>query len=440
MIIDVRQATLPEIKNPELRANAEIYVRIYQDFMDQVRQMGLDIEPPTDAPGAGTRSAGLAKKGARLRNNKHSLSINQVSSACIACRSGVGSATFFISLQCHRDCFYCFNPNQQHYNHFREESRDVVAELQHLRASGQRVSHLALTGGEPLLHKEETIRFFQEARRSFPGVHTRLYTCGDHLDAESLQALKDAGLDEVRFSIRMHDSPKARELTFANIGLAREYIKDVMVEMPILPGTGDEMKDILRKLDALGVYSINLLEFCFPLHNAAEFKTRGYALKARPYQVLYDYWYAGGLPVAGSEEVCLDLIEFAMQAELQMGVHYCSLENKHTGQIYQQNADFDLPQTLHFSQKDYFLKSAKVFGDDVAAVKALFDARGYSGYRLDRDRNMLEFHVKKIKLLKELDVEVGISTAIHEVREGESVLRELKLDLTKPQWFKLSEV
>ena len=46
--------------------------------------------------------------------------------------------------------------------------------------------------------------------------------------------------------------------------------------------------------------------------------------------------------IAGSEAVCLDLIDFALESRLNLGVHYCSLENKHSGQIYQQNSNHAL--------------------------------------------------------------------------------------------------
>jgi len=144
--------------------------------------------------------------------------------------------------------------------------------------------------------------------------------------------------------------------------------------------------------------------------------------------------------VAGSVTVCLDLVEFALEQNLTMGVLYCSLENKHTGQIYQQNSQRVFSEPVYFSQKDYFLKSAKVFGEDIPAVKAIFDSQGYTGYRLDLEQDLLEFNPKRVKLLKSLDVEIGISTAVHEIRDGESVVRELKLDITTPKRFTLSEV
>jgi pyruvate formate-lyase activating enzyme-like uncharacterized protein len=198
------------------------------------------------------------------------------------------------------------------------------------------------------------------------------------------------------------------------------------------------MKDVLRELDALGVFGINLLEFCFPLNNVEAYREKGYKVKARPFHVLYDYWYAGGLPIAGSETACLDLMEFALEAKLKLGVHYCSLENKHTGQMYQQNSGRHLPRRIHFSQRDYFLKTAKVFGEDVPVVKQALEKVGYKDYALSEQHDSLEFHVDRISNLKKLDIAVGISSQVIETRENESFLRELKVDVTTPQTFRLS--
>jgi uncharacterized protein len=442
MISDLDEATLASVQNPALRAYAEQYVRIYQDFMEQVRQMGMEFEEVDDSRQIRERIAALGKKGAVVRNDGKSVYVNRISSACQACQTAVGSQTFFISLKCHRNCFFCFNPNQEDFEHYREHTRDTIAELDSLRATGSRVQHLALTGGEPLLFKEETVHFFQHARRNFPNAYTRIYTCGDHLDRDILQSFKEAGMNEIRFSIRIEDTEKAREHTYNQIALAREYIPNVMVEMPVLPGALDEMKAVLTRLDQLGVFGINLLEFCFPFHNADIYRQRGYRIKARPFRVLYNYWYAGGLPVAGSEATCLDLIDFALQAGLKLGIHYCSLENKHTGQVYQQDAASLNAKTLYFSKKDYFLKSAKVFGEDVPDVQRLFEKNKVADWQLDAGRQTLEFHVSRIKLLNKLDrpVEVGISTNILEERDGETVLRELKVDFTTPLAFKLSDV
>ncbi len=438
MNLDVTRETLPQIKDPALRLYAEKYVQIFADFMRQVESMGVEIAAQDDGPQVRERIEALRRRGAIVRNDGKSILTNRLSPSCQACQTGTTSQTFFISLKCHRDCFYCFNPNQEEYEYFREHTRDVVAELDELHAASPRINHLALTGGEPLLHKAETYRFFSHAGTRFPNAFTRLYTSGDHIDRETLENLKAAGLDEIRFSIRMHDLAKGHTHTYDNIALAREYIPNVMVEMPVLPGTLEEMKAVLLRLEELHIFGINLLELCFPLHNPEAFREKGYKIKPRPFRVLYDYWYAGGLPVAGSETVCLELVEFALEQGLQLGVHYCSLENKHTGQIYRQNSQQTRLPNLYFSQRDYFLKSAKVFGEAIAPVRQVLEKAGYIGAQLNHEQGYLEFHVSQIKALKKLDVEIGISSNVIEVRGKDQVVRELKVDVTTPQTFRLS--
>jgi hypothetical protein len=151
--------------------------------------------------------------------------------------------------------------------------------------------------------------------------------------------------------------------------------------------------------------------------------------------VLYDYDYAGGLPVARSEIACLELLEHALDQGLRIGVHYCSLENKHTGQIYQQNTRGAAPPLFHFSERDYFLKSAKVFGQDVPKALAALQRTGYDGYRQVPGHEYLEFHVDKIPELAGLLSEVGISYNVREARDDGAYFRELRLDLTYPDAF-----
>lgn len=435
MIIDVNRQTLQQIKNPSFVSYAKIYVGIYDQFMAQFETAGVEIDAACYQEQVAEKMAALREKGAIFRNQGKSIYVNQISPACEACQLGIGSATFFVSLKCHRDCYYCFNPNQENYDHFTQHQRDLVRELAEVRVAGQKIRHLALTGGEPLLHKEEAVAFYQYASDNFPDAFKRLYTCGDYADAEILARLKDAGLDEIRFSIRMHDLAKGHRFVFERIALAKQYIPHVMVEMPILPGTLETMKEVLLELDRLGVSSINLLEFCFPLLNAGAFRDRGFKLKARPYKILYNYWYAGGLPIARSELECLDLLDFAIDQQLTMGVHYCSLENKHTGQIYQQNLGQPVPPTHYFSDKDYFLKSAKVYGDDIPKVLKVLRQKRVKEFARNEDYDYLEFHVDQIRLLGKMNVAVGISSSVFEVRPDGQYLRELKVDLTYPGLF-----
>jgi len=427
------------MENLALRSYAEIYVNIYNQFIQHVGQTGIQIDNQDYSDQRDEKIDILRKKGANFRNDGKSIYINQISPACVACQTGIGSATYFTSLKCNRNCFYCFNPNQEDFEFYRDNICDTVEALEAAKQAGQKIKHLALTGGEPLLFKNEAIRFFENAKKKFPSVYTRLYTSGDYVDLEILESLKDSQLDEIRFSIRMQDLEKGNNYIFDRIALAKGIIPQVMVEMPVLPESFDEMKEILKRLDELGLYSINLLELCYPLNNADEFNRRGYQVKRTPFRVLYDYWYAGSLPIARSELVCLDLMEYALDNNLKLGIHYCSLENKQTGQIYQQNISYPTSKIKYFSRRDYFLKSAKVFGDDAIIVKQFFDKKGDHDYEINEEYNFIEFHVSKIRSLKKLNVQVGLCTSVLENRDGEEYMRELKVELTTPDSFQISK-
>jgi uncharacterized protein len=440
MIININSNKLEDINNPVFRKYASIYVDIYEDFMEQINKSGIKIDIESYEKETQEKIISLQKKGAIIRNGGNSIYFNEISPACVACQTGEESFTFFISLRCHRNCYYCFNPNQEGYDYFLDPNnkRDLIAELDQMKSEDLKMRHLALTGGEPLLYKEDTIEFFRHAKHSYPKAFTRLYTSGDHIDEGILNELKETKLDEIRFSIRLHDQEKGIQHTLDRIKLAQKYIPKVMVEMPIVPGELDVMKEVLKELDRVGIFAINLLEFCYPYYNTDVFNQKSYAVKKYPYRVLYNYWYAGGLPISKSELDCLDLIDFAIDENLSMGVHYCSLENKHTGQIYQNHKGQGFQEMLYFSKKDYFLKSAKVFGKDVPIVKNKLNKTKGIKFQQNEEHNYLEFQIHKIKELKGLDVEVGISSNIMEKRKDGTYLRELKVDLCYPDQFDFS--
>lgn len=434
-----RSNSLKGVKNPVLKKYAGIYDDIYLSYLEQIQAQGLTLDRNLDGE-RNTLITKLYSKGVSFRNGGKSLYLNWLSSACEACRQGVGSVTFFLSLMCHRRCYYCFNPNQEGYAYFRRHLRDCRAELDQLAKSGQKVSYIALTGGEPLLHRRETVGFFSLANEKFPHAHTRLYTSGDLLDVELLQQLQKAGLTEIRFSVKLEDDTHTRQKVYERMALAQEYIRDVLVEMPVIPGTFEDMKELLLTLNIMGIKGINLLDFCFPFHNRESFQKRNFKIKNPPYLTLYDYWYAGGLPVSKSELECLELLDFALAEQLRIGILYCSLENKHTGQVYQQNLKHPKSDLLYFSPQDYFLKTAKVFGDDIPLVLRRFKQKNVLNYNHNKEYQFLEFHVKNIRHLKDLELEVGISSAILEERSDGVFLRELKVDVIEPAAFSLQDL
>ena len=314
------------------------------DFEKSVAEFGLPFESK-ETQLREERVCVAEQCGCHCENGNASLWRNWISPACVACRTGERTATFFISLKCSRHCYFCFNPNQEDYEYWLSHKRDIAGELREAHAAGASFDCLAITGGEPLLFKSDVYAFLDAARELYPQAHVRLYTCGDFLDDACLAELRDRGLDEIRFSVKLDgDETLAPEhaRTLDAIERAVAFIPDVMVEMPVGPHDGPAMKELLVRLDEMGVRGVNLLEFGFPLCNAEE---------------------------------CLELMRFAAERGLKLGVHYCSLDNKNTGQIYQQNKGFLLDKAfaaahgwLHFDEGDYFLKCVKAVGDDASSV------------------------------------------------------------------------
>ena len=482
MLYQITPEVFAKIANPVFRDNVRIYFDIDANFRSQIKQFGLPVAPDepvtakpiaagepaaTNEPVANNEQAlsdnllttknpaieALAAKGLIIENDRKSLRTGWLSSSCFACRTGVGSATYTISTRCPRSCFFCFNPNQANYEQLLHTNENPVAQLTELHSHNMKLSDIALTGGEPLLHKEETLEFFNIARLFFSGAYTRLYTSGAFLDEPYLRELANAGLQEIRFSYKTDDSQREQQETLNRIALARKHLKYVVVEMPVMPDELKLMKELLLKLNGIGIDGINLLELCFPFNNAKEFKRRGYKIKSRQMRVLYDYWYAGGLPIAGSEAACLGLLAFALEQDFSMGVHYCSLENKFSGQIYQQNyyAQQDYPYCL-FSERDYFLKSAKVFGQDAALVADFLLNQAETQpkaqnkiqsqcLRFDEAEKILEFSPVYLELLKDEhpNLEVALSYHVVEQLEEGQRLRELRLDFTTPALFNAEE-
>lgn len=485
MLIPIKTATLDMLSSEEFRAYAGIYTGIEDEFFAQIQSFGLPFEtkPATlesaasmaqvpeakskvakEGTGeaaaanadAGAYSTGvgascfasetlgrLRELGVRVENDCKSFWLNWISPACLTCRLGVGTETFLSSTQCPKNCFFCFNPNQKNYEYYLSHVHDMAGELEERHAQGYAYADLAVTGGEPLKHEAETLAFFAKAQELYPDAYTRLYTSGAYMTEETLEKLKTAGLNEIRFSVKTDEPASAQGRVLKLMELAKKYIGHVMVEMPVMPDNLEQMKSLLIRLDAIGVDGINLLELCFPLNNAEEFAKRGFRLKRMPYRVLYNYWYAGGLPIAGSEENCLALLEFAARRSLEMGVHYCSLENKNSSQVYQQNKPVASRYPVCvFSETDYFLKSAKVFGADVALAKPLLEALPLVKFNVSEQYGYLEFSPRYIGLLRSSypTMQVGICYHIEEPREDGAVLRELRVDVTTPEAFDLSDL
>ncbi|MDY6821686.1 MAG: radical SAM protein [Deferribacterota bacterium] len=433
MLISIDEKNINNIKNKKFYEEALKYIDNNRQLLIDIKKIGMDVAEYDEA--LATKKSKLLdllkQKGAIFRNNNKSIYINYLSKACLECRKGDKSFTFFYSLRCNRDCYFCGNKNQDNYEYYVRNYNDIISEFKAIKNKKQ-LKAIALTGGEPLMYPERVFDFFKLVKSRSPLAHTRIYTNGDFLDESILKKMQRLNLNEIRFSIKPNDDNNYDTTIIEKLSKAKEYIPEVVVEMPVIPGTLEEMKELLNELEYIGITGINLLEFLYPWIRPDEFKKRGFKVKYRPYEILYSYNYPGGLPISGSEEECLELLLYALDKNFKMGVHYCSLENKLTSQIYNQNVGTMLMPYEVFSEKDFFIKTAKVYSKDIG--KVIKYIKNVKECVYDEENDILEFHPKYIPYLPD-DIEVAITYNVVENRGGDMVLEEINIDYTKPKIF-----
>ena len=158
----------------DMREYVAAFDQVRIDFERDVAEFGLPFEQGESSPRK-LRDEVAARTGCHCENCSASLWRKWISPACVACRTGERTETFFVSLACNRDCYFCFNPNQVDYEYHRTHRRDIASELESQHAAGAHFDFLAVTGGEPLLFKDEVLAFLEKARELYP-MPTRAYT------------------------------------------------------------------------------------------------------------------------------------------------------------------------------------------------------------------------------------------------------------------------
>lgn len=188
----------------DIRKYAEIFEANEREFEASIEEFGVLFEREESSPRLRREQVGRTCA-CHCENGGSSVWRGWISTACRACRTGEQTASLFVDLRCTKDCYFCFNCNQPHYEHFRVHKRNISLELDQAHAAGAKLRCLAVTGGEPLLNKDQVLPFLAHAKKLYPATHLRLYTNGDLLDEETLEELASSGLDEIRFSVKPLD-------------------------------------------------------------------------------------------------------------------------------------------------------------------------------------------------------------------------------------------
>ncbi len=232
---------------------------------------------------------------------------------CRLCMEGAKLVLFVTGL-CRRECYYCPISEKRGGKDISWANEaavnspgEIINEAERMRALGA-----GITGGDPALRLDRTLEYIRLLKGHFDPFHIHMYTA-QPLDKASLERLKGAGLDELRFHLLEPRIWKGVERSVA-LGI------ETGVEIPAIPGHDDEIIKIAKQLNGVGGTFLNLNELEFSDTNAAEFKRRGYELRS---ELSYG--------VSGSEKTAKNVQNSLEDIELM--VHYCSSGFKDGGQL-----------------------------------------------------------------------------------------------------------
>ncbi len=260
----------------------------------------------------------LKRLGVQTLNSDSTLFTGPRSPNCSRCNRGELGPCIALTYECNKRCFFCYRyENRDHPVQY-----DYDALVAHIAKNG--FKGVAITGGEPLLKYKDLCTYLAKLKPL--GLHIHLYSNASLLTAERIKSLNRLGLSEIRFNLASRNYRLIPEVI-----QSKKYMRYTTIKIPVIPEHVNRVKALLVQLDALRCITVNLNELVVHPQNIRLFKRRKYYLKGETEIPFYE---ESASPIFGSEEMALELIEFALTTLKHVSVHYCSYRAK---AVYQQN-------------------------------------------------------------------------------------------------------
>lgn len=232
---------------------------------------------------------------------------NHISKGCEICGQGKWSC-LFITGKCNAGCFYCPAPQLKDEAPSTQgidfhSSLEYADYINHFKFNG-----VSFSGGEPLLYFDRTLEYLRKVRvLCSTDIYIWMYTNGILADKEKITQLADAGLNEIRFDIG------ATAFSLDKIKYARDTIPNITIEIPAIPEEKDKLIELLPQMVKAGVTNLNLHQLRLTRHNAAKLIKRGYSIINAEKPIVLE-----------SELAALEIINYAREHNIDIGINYCS--------------------------------------------------------------------------------------------------------------------
>lgn len=234
---------------------------------------------------------------------------------CRSCLLGTGLSAIRKTNKCNLECKFCYNYGELDAIHpvgegmweiggtkFYEKDIDLLLSI-HQKPTG--ISYVYL---EPFMEIEKYYSIIKKFHAA--GIHQHLYTNGTLATEETLKALGEAGLDEIRFNL---GASNCADKVIQNIGLAKKYIKSVGIETPMTP---EFFKAFFKKQQAIFATKLDFIN-CAELHlnenNINNYYGENMYIARQGY--ISPIW---------SRELTLKFMKIAAEENWDIAIHDCS--------------------------------------------------------------------------------------------------------------------
>lgn len=244
---------------------------------------------------------------------------NKFPKGCRSCLLGTGLNAIRKTNKCNLKCKFCYNYGEMDDiapvgeglweiggTKFYEKDIALLLAIQD-KPTG--VSYVYL---EPFMEIEKyynIIKIFKNA-----GVYQHLYTNGTLATEETLKALGEAGLDEIRFNL---GASNCADSVIQNIAIAKKYIPNVGIETPMTPQLFDTFFKKKQEILATGVDFINCAELHLNENNIANYSGENMYISRHGY--VSPIWSRG---------LTLQFMKIAAEEQWDLAVHDCSNDTK----------------------------------------------------------------------------------------------------------------
>ncbi|MEG2412261.1 MAG: radical SAM protein [Clostridium sp.] len=244
---------------------------------------------------------------------------NKFPMGCRSCLMGTGLSAIRKTNKCNIECKFCYNYGELDDQppigegmweiggtKFYEKDIDLLLSI-HNKPTG--VCYVYL---EPFMEIEKYYSVIKKF--SAAGVHQHLYTNGMLATEETLKALGEAGLDEIRFNM---GATNCSNKVIENMAIAKKYIKKVGIETPMTP---EFFEGFLKKKQVMLDTKLDFIN-CAELHlnenNIDNYNEENMYISRHGY--ISPIW---------SRELTLKFMKIADEENWDLAVHDCSNSTK----------------------------------------------------------------------------------------------------------------